>query len=341
MSVPFLAPGDVEGELDWRAMADALAEGHRRPRARIGDLFLTRGEETLQSRAAWVDGLGAASKTFTVVPGNAARGLPSVQGALLLFEEGSGRLLAVIDLGLVTRWKTAADLLLGARLLARPDARRLLVVGAGTVAGALVEAYRAGFPGIEVAVWSRTPAHAEALARRVGAAAAASLEEAVAEADIVACATLAREPLLRGVWLRPGQHVDLIGAYRADMREADDAALQAVAAVRGQLRDDARPHRRAPRSAGARGDPAGGRAGRSLRPRRRAGRPGRGGGDHALQERRRRSPRPDGRAGDPRRMDWAQVRGMIAPGWPMTSAAMAWPAARQAASVSPRRSAAR
>ena len=226
MSVPFLAPGDVEGELDWRAMADALAEGHRRPRARIGDLFLTRGEETLQSRAAWVDGLGAASKTFTVVPGNAARGLPSVQGALLLFEEGSGRLLAVIDSGLVTRWKTAADSLLGARLLARPDARRLLVVGAGTVAGALVEAYRAGFPGIEVAVWSRTPAHAEALARRVGAAAAASLEEAVAEADIVACATLAREPLLRGVWLRPGQHVDLIGAYRADMREADDAALR-------------------------------------------------------------------------------------------------------------------
>jgi ornithine cyclodeaminase len=125
----------------------------------------------------------------------------------------------------VTRWKTAADSLLGARLLARPDARRLLVLGAGAVAGSLVEAYRAGFPGIEVAIWNRTPDRARALAAEVGAMAVTDLPAAVSAADIVAAATMSSEPVLRGDWLRPGQHLDLIGAYKADMREADDACL--------------------------------------------------------------------------------------------------------------------
>jgi ornithine cyclodeaminase len=226
MGVPYLTAGDVEQRLDWIAMAEALAEGHRGPRPAVGDLFLTRGEATLQARAAWIDGLGAASKTFTVVPGNAARGLPTVQGALLLFEDATGRLLAVIDSDLVTKWKTAADSLLGAQLLARPGSRRLLVLGAGAVGAALVEAYRAGFPGIAVTLWNRTPERARALAQATGCEVAPDLAAAVRVADIVACATMARQPVLRGEWLRPGQHVDLVGAYRADMREADDTALR-------------------------------------------------------------------------------------------------------------------
>ena len=117
-------------------------------------------------------------------------------------------------------------MLLGARLLARPDARRLLILGAGEVAAALVDAYRAGFPGIEVALWNRTPDRARELAAAAGIAVADDLAAAVAAADIVAAATMARAPLLRGDWLRPGQHLDLIGAYRPDMREADDAALR-------------------------------------------------------------------------------------------------------------------
>jgi ornithine cyclodeaminase len=226
VSVPFLTADEVEHRLDWLTIAEALAEGHRGPRPSVADVFLTRGDSTLQSRAAWIDGLGAAAKTFTVVPGNAARGLPTVQGALLLFEDATGRLLAVVDSALVTKWKTAADSLLGARLLARPDARRLLVLGAGAVAGALIDAYRAGFPGIAVTVWNRTAERARELAERTGAEATGDLPAAVAAADIVACATMAREPVLAGAWLRPGQHLDLVGAYRADMREADDTALR-------------------------------------------------------------------------------------------------------------------
>lgn len=224
--VPFIAAEDVESRLDWLAIADALAGGHRGPRPAIGDVFVAREPDTLLTRAAWIDGLGAAVKAVTVMPGNAARGVASVQGALLVFDDATGALEAVIDSGLVTRWKTAADSLLGARLLARPDSRRLLVLGAGAVAASLVEAYRAGFPGIAVTLWNRSPDRARALAEATGAELAADLPAAVAAADIVATATMATEPVLLGAWLRPGQHLDLVGAFRADMREADDDALR-------------------------------------------------------------------------------------------------------------------
>lgn len=224
--VPWIVAGDVEHRLDWVAMTEALAEGHRGPPPRVTDQVLTRGCDTLLDRAAWIDGLGAAAKTVTVFPGNPAQGRPSVQGALLLFDDTTGALTAVIDSALVTCWKTAADSLLGARLLARADARRLLILGAGSVAASLIDAYRAGFPGIAVALWSRRPASAAMLAAATGAEVVTDLPAAVAAADIVATATTSAEPVLHGAWLRPGQHLDLIGAYRADMREADDEALR-------------------------------------------------------------------------------------------------------------------
>ena len=224
-ALPYITAGDVEHLLDWTRLADALAEGHRAPRPAIGDTFLTRGDDTLLSRAAWIDGMGVAVKSVTVLPGNPARGLASVNGAMVLFEDSTGLPVAVIDSALVTKWKTAGDFILGARLLARPESRRLLILGAGTVAASLIEAYRAVFPGIEVTLWNRTTDKARALAETHDAKVADDLATAVAEADMISCATMSREPVLRGDWLRPGQHVDLIGAFKADMREADDAAL--------------------------------------------------------------------------------------------------------------------
>ncbi len=223
--VPYLTEADLAGRLDWGVLVAALAEGHRGAVPAVGDQFLTRGADTLLSRAAWIDGMGVAVKSVTVVPGNGARALPSVHGTLVLFDDATGQVEAVIDSGLVTRWKTVADSLLGARLLARPGAQRLLVVGAGAIAEALIEGYRALYPGIGVTVWNRTASRAEALAAATGARAAGDLGQAVAEADIVAAATMTTAPVLRGDWLRPGQHLDLIGAYRTDMREADDACL--------------------------------------------------------------------------------------------------------------------
>lgn len=224
---PVITAADVAGRLDWLALADALAEGHRHARAQITDQFVTRGADTLLSRAAWIDGLGVAVKSVTVMPGNPAAGRPSVQGALVLFDDATGAVVAVIESALVTRWKTAGDSILGARLLARRDARSLAILGAGAVAETLIEAYRALYPGIAITLWNRDPARAEALASRhddVGV----SRDRAgmVAGAEIVACATMSPTPVLDGDWLRPGQHVDLIGAFRADMREADDTVLR-------------------------------------------------------------------------------------------------------------------
>ncbi len=150
-----------------------------------------------------------------------------MHGALVLFEDTTGQVEAVIDSALVTKWKTAADSLLGARLLARPDARRLLIVGAGSVARSLTEAYRALYPGIGIAIWNRNPEGAKALAAETGAEAVTDLPGAVAEADIVSTATMSATPVISGEWLRPGQHLDLIGAFTADMREADDTAITA------------------------------------------------------------------------------------------------------------------
>ncbi len=224
---PILIPFDAgQARLDWIELTEALADGHHRSLSGLGDTFLYRGDDTILSRAAMIDGLGALVKTASVFPGNPARGKPVVNGAVSVFSDETGELEALIDFHLVTKWKTAGDSLLAARRLARPDARVILIVGAGTVARSLREAYGAAFPEARFVVWNRSADRAEALARDYPVTeATGDLEAAVRAADIVTSATMTSQPVIRGAWLRPGQHVDLIGAYRPDMREADDAAL--------------------------------------------------------------------------------------------------------------------
>ncbi|MEM9550847.1 MAG: NAD(P)-binding domain-containing protein [Pseudomonadota bacterium] len=225
MSIPFIGFDEGEALADWRDLAAALRDGHQRPRAEIGDTFLYRDHDTLLSRAAWIDGMGAAVKTATIFPGNAAP-LTTINGAVSLFDDDTGTLAAMIDFHLVTKWKTAGDSLLGALHLARDDSRSILILGAGTVAASLIEAFSAGFPGTTFAIWNRSPSRAAALANSVeNTVAVTDLPAAVDAADIILGATMTTDPILHGDWLRPGQHVNLIGAYRADMREADDRVL--------------------------------------------------------------------------------------------------------------------
>jgi Predicted ornithine cyclodeaminase, mu-crystallin homolog len=224
--IPVLTREAAEPLLDWLDLSSALLEGHRLPVPQIEDVLMARRDDRLLSRCAWIDGMGLGVKSVTVFPGNAAAGRPSVQGAMLVFDDVTGAIEAVIDNALITKWKTAGDSLLGARLLARPDAARLLIVGAGTVAASLIEAYRAWKPEIAITLWARRPEAATALAARYpGVATATDLPGAVPAADIVSTCTMATEPVIRGDWLRPGQHLDLIGAYTPQMREADDRAM--------------------------------------------------------------------------------------------------------------------
>ena len=223
-TIPF---AQCEPLLDWQALGDALVAGHELPPAQIEDSLIRRRNDTLLSRAAWIDGLGLAVKSATIFPGNAEAGKPTVNGGVSLYSDNDGTLEAVLDFHLVTKWKTAGDSLLAARKLARPDSGRILIVGSGTVAHSLRDAYGSLFPTAEFTVWSRSEISARRFAEaHPGTKVLTDLETAVRGADIVTCATMASDPLIRGAWVQPGQHIDLIGAYRPDMREADDEAMR-------------------------------------------------------------------------------------------------------------------
>jgi ornithine cyclodeaminase/alanine dehydrogenase-like protein (mu-crystallin family) len=228
----YLDDNAVLNGASWQSLLDALEAGHRLPRARIADQFLNCRDDTLLSRSAWIEGLGFGVKSVSVMPGNASANLPSVQGAMLVFEDRHGALEAIVDSSLLTRWKTAADSALGARLLARPEPEHYLIVGAGVVAETLAEAFSAVFPSLSrISIHNRTRVNAERLVSRlksqgIDAEVCDDLEGACASADILSTATLSKAPVIFGNWIRPGTHVDLIGAFKADMREADDTLLQ-------------------------------------------------------------------------------------------------------------------
>lgn len=226
MSVTMIPFEEGEANLDWLDLCKAFERGHAMPRAEIADTFLYRGDDTLLNRSAWIDGMGLAVKCATIFADNPGKGQPLINGAVNLFDDQIGTLAAIIDFHLVTKWKTAGDSLFAARRLARPESREILIVGAGTVGRSLWQAYRAAWPEARFTVWNRTRANAEAMVQDCpGLAVADDLEAAVGAADIVTSATMSTDHVLKGEWFRPGQHIDLIGAYRPDMREADDTAL--------------------------------------------------------------------------------------------------------------------
>ena len=181
---------------------------------------------------AWQAGRAYGVKIVNVAPCNAAHGLPALHASYVLHDAQTGEPLALIDGDQITMRRTAAASALAAASLAAPQAKTLLVVGAGRVARLLPEAYRVVRPSIEqVTVWARVPERAQALAdewRANGfdARPAADLQTAVGEADIVSCATLATEPVVMGRWLRAGSHLDLIGSFTPAMREADDDSFR-------------------------------------------------------------------------------------------------------------------
>jgi ornithine cyclodeaminase len=169
-------------------------------------------------------------KTVNIFPDNAARGQPGLYSTYILYSAATGEPLAQMDGNEITSRRTAAASALAASYLARPAARRLAVAGSGRVASLLPEAYRAVLPIEEVTVWSRNPEAARRLAGELrlegwSVQASADLAQAVRMADDVSCATLATEPIIRGEWLAPGSHLDLIGGFTPAMREADDACF--------------------------------------------------------------------------------------------------------------------
>lgn len=170
-------------------------------------------------------------KIVTIFPENGKRNLPGLFSSYLLCDGATGQHLALIDGNVITSRRTVGIGALGASFLARADASKLLIVGAGRVASLAADAFRAVRPITNVAVWNVNTPGAERLVRSlradgIDAHVATDLQQAVGEADIVSCATLAAAPIIKGAWLKPGVHLDLIGSFTPFMREADDEVFR-------------------------------------------------------------------------------------------------------------------
>lgn len=228
-------PAEVHAALPWPALANALAgafaAGAHVP---VRHAHALDGDDALLLMPAWNDRV-LGTKVVTVMPGNVARGVGTVQAVYLLMDRTTGETLAVLDGEALTLRRTAAASALAARWMARAESSRLLVVGTGRLAGWMARAHLALSPGLaEVAVWGRRPQAARALADDLATAqelygrrvyAVEDLPDAVSCADIICCVTTATTPVVRGAWLRPGQHLDLVGAFKPSMREVDDDAV--------------------------------------------------------------------------------------------------------------------
>ncbi|OUM00157.1 ornithine cyclodeaminase family protein [Variovorax sp. JS1663] len=212
------------------ALRAAFAEDTQVPPRHVHTVEAGTDRGTVLIMPAWSEAGYLGIKTINIFPGNGARGLPGLHATYVLYDAHTGVPLAMMDGNEITAHRTAAASALGAAFLARQDARRLLVLGTGRVARLLPAAHASVREIDQVQVWNHRPEGAEALAaqwRNEGwnAQAATDLEAAVREADVVSCATLATAPLVKGEWLAPGSHLDLIGSFTPQMREADPACF--------------------------------------------------------------------------------------------------------------------
>jgi alanine dehydrogenase len=190
-----------------------------------------RPDASLLLMPAWQAGRQIGVKLVTVFADNAAQQEPAVGGAYVLIDGQTGRTLALMDGPALTLRRTAAASALAASYLARPDCERLLMVGTGALAAHLIEAHASVRPIANVLVWGRDPEKAAKLARRLDrrrlkVGATTDLANAVRGAHIISCATLSERPLIAGHWLPLGVHLDLVGGFRPEMREADDDCIR-------------------------------------------------------------------------------------------------------------------
>ncbi|MDO9524967.1 MAG: ornithine cyclodeaminase [Gemmobacter sp.] len=236
----------VHAALPWPLLIAALRAAHRGPMP-MSDVVLQNdpagGPGQFVTLPGWAPGGPVVVKMVGVFPGN-ARLLPpqpAVQGLVALFDGATGAPRLVADGAAMTARKTAGDSALGADILAHAEAQSLLVVGAGALAPHFVGAHMAARPSIcKVTIWNRTGARARDLVAQlrtqgIDATATDDLDAAVAKADVISCVTMSDRPLVKGALLKPGAHLDLVGAYMPTLREADDAAL-----ARGSIFVDSR-----------------------------------------------------------------------------------------------------
>ncbi|CAN5181803.1 ornithine cyclodeaminase family protein [soil metagenome] len=238
------ATADIDAALSFPGLIDTLADAFRgkavvpprthHPIERPGEealLLIMPAWSAPDSERPYIG-----TKILSVFFGNGTRNLPGVMGAYLLMDGKTGEPLAVMDGNRLTLWRTAAASALASRFMSNPEASKLLMVGAGSLAPFLIKAHRAVRPLTEIAIWARRPEAAEAVAVELArdgieVQAVTDLEGEARTADIISCATNATQPLIHGRWLKRDAHLDLVGAFTMPMREADSDALERARVV--------------------------------------------------------------------------------------------------------------
>jgi thiomorpholine-carboxylate dehydrogenase len=206
-----------------RALVDLSAGRVVQPLRTVMDIPAEQGYFFLKP-ALTADAL--ATKLITLIPGNPARGLPTLLATIVLMDPSTGRTLAVMDGTWITELRTAAVSAVAVDALTSPGPKVVAMLGSGALARTHALALRAVRPVSEIRVWSRDPDNVARCAAEIGGVACATAEAAVRDADIVCTVTNATEPVLRGAWLKPGAFVAAVGAPRPTWRELDDDAMR-------------------------------------------------------------------------------------------------------------------
>ncbi|MDW6021521.1 ornithine cyclodeaminase [Mesorhizobium sp. BAC0120] len=226
----------VHAALPWPFLIEALRKAHL-GQMPVSDVVVQSdpagGEAQFVTLPGWAPGGPIVVKMVGVFPQNTTLQppQPAVQGLVALFDGKTGAPLIVADGAAMTARKTAADSALGATILAREDVEELLIVGAGALAPHFAEAHLAARPSLRrVRIWNRTKTRAEAVSAQlrekgIDSTVSGDLDASVSKADVVSCVTMSDKALVKGALLRPGTHLDLVGAYLPTLREADDTAL--------------------------------------------------------------------------------------------------------------------
>ncbi|HSP26045.1 MAG TPA: ornithine cyclodeaminase family protein [Saliniramus sp.] len=234
-----VSANEVDSALTFEGMVDALAEAFTAdivtPVRHHHEIEREGATATLLLMPAWTgtavaDGF-VGVKVVSVFPDNGKRSLPSILGTYLLMDGATGMPKAAIDGTRLTLWRTACASALGARYLARADAKTMTMVGAGALAPFLIRAHMSQRPIEKIHLWNHRPERARDLAATLRGEglpveATEDLESALRGSDLVSCATLSKEPIVHGAWLKEGAHLDLVGAFNLHMREADDDAVR-------------------------------------------------------------------------------------------------------------------
>ncbi len=239
--VPFLSPSEIRDRTPYPKLIEALDDIFRgdatAPPRHHHDIPQPNGPDaTMLIMPAWRPRGAVGVKVVNVYPENGNQGLPAVNGIYLLFDGKTGQLAALADGSEITARRTAAASALASRYLSNQQARVMLMVGTGRLSRELIRAHRCVRPLDEVMVWGRDVDKAQAVVGDLddgsfSIRATQDLESAVRDADLISTATLSSKPLIHGAWLKPGCHIDLVGAYRPDMREADDEVMRRATAV--------------------------------------------------------------------------------------------------------------